>query len=234
MCSRIWRYFDLAKFVHLITSETLHFTRIDQFKDKFEGSYPLQNLKDWESKYPEVGDFKNYRNFACVSCWYESDHESAAMWELYGINGQGIAVCSTIKKLQSSLESDDVIYEKIQYIDFIKEKADILIPMDAFKYKRIEFECENEFRAILQKLPQSSEIRNGFPILGSVDKQDGYPEKGVEISVDLDLLTEKVVFSPHSKMWYRDTIIRLLQSCDLHKIVVVESELAVDPVYPKQ
>jgi len=83
MSSRIWRYLDLAKLIHLAANRTLHFTRIDQFKDKFEGSYPIGNLKNWEYQYPGVGDFSGWRKFACVSCWYESENESAAMWELY-------------------------------------------------------------------------------------------------------------------------------------------------------
>jgi len=61
MGSRIWRYIDLAKTIHLLATKTLHFTRIDQFDDKFEGSYPVQNLNDWESKYPDVGDFSHWR-----------------------------------------------------------------------------------------------------------------------------------------------------------------------------
>lgn len=234
MNSYIWRYLDLARFVHLIRNRSLHFTRIDQFKDKFEGSYPLQNLKEWESQYPDVGDFQNWRKFACVSCWYESDNESAAMWEIYGVNGQGLAICSTIQRLRDSLESDEVICEKVKYIDFIRAKADILTPLDVFRYKRIEFKCENEFRAMLQKIPQSPGIKNGFPIFGSVDKQDGYPKEGIDIPVGLEVLIEKVVFSPYSKEWYRSTITRLLKSCKLPNIVVVESELSADPVYPKQ
>lgn len=233
MNSRIWRYLYLGKFVHLITNRTLHFTRIDQFKDKFEGSYPLKNLKEWEQQYLGVGDFQNWRKFACVSCWYESDFESAALWELYGINGHGLAISSTKKKLQDSLESNEVVYEMVKYIDFIRRKADIQTPLDAFQYKRIEYECESEFRAMLLKLPQSEGVKNGFPRFGSVDKQEGFPKAGFDISVNLEVLIEKVVFSPYAKEWYRETIKKLLACCNLPNIVVVESELSVDPVYPK-
>lgn len=37
MSDRIWRYLDLPKFIHLIAYSALHFTRVDQFRDKFEG-----------------------------------------------------------------------------------------------------------------------------------------------------------------------------------------------------
>ena len=95
----IWRYLNLAKFIHLIAFRTLHFTRIDQFHDKFEGSYPVKNLKEWEDRSFKCGDCKNWRKFGCVSCWYQSDNESSAMWEIYGKNGQGIAIMSTVDSL---------------------------------------------------------------------------------------------------------------------------------------
>ena len=60
----IWRYFDLAKFIHLIAFKELHFTRIDQLHDKFEGSYPISNIKDWEEKFDNGDDYRNWRNFS--------------------------------------------------------------------------------------------------------------------------------------------------------------------------
>ncbi len=234
MDSQIWRYLDIAKFIHLLSTKTLHFTRMDQFKDKFEGSYPLKNISDWDKDYPEVGDFKNFRKFICVSCWYKSDRESTAMWEIYGANGQGVAICSSEEKLNESLRWKTTIPCEVQYIDFIKDKADIINPFDVWKYKRIEFSHECEFRAASTKIPQSPGVENGFPIFGSVDDQEGFPKEGLDIPVRPDLLIEKVVFSPYAKNWYRSIIIELLSHYGLEKSIITTSELAADPVYPKQ
>jgi hypothetical protein len=234
MKSYLWRYLDFAKFVHLIATKTLHFTRIDQFKDKFEGSYPVKNIKDWERKYPDVGDFKHYRKFACVSCWYESIHESAAMWEMYGKDGQGIAIRSTEERIRGSFDDDDLVFARVKYIDFLRRKARINIPYDAFLYKRIEFKSEREFRVAIFELPESPGIDGGFPRFGSPEKQDGFPESGENREVDLELLIDSIVLSPYSKRWYRDVITNVMARYHLEGLTVAESELGQDPVYPKQ
>jgi hypothetical protein len=234
MGSQIWRYLDLARFIHLISTKTLHFTRIDQFKDKFEGSYPLKNIQDWENQYTEVGNFKNWRKFVCVSCWYKSDKESTAMWELYGANGQGIAIYSSKQRLEESLNDFSITYEDIKYIDFINDKADILTPLDIWKYKRIEFKYECEFRAALTLIPQSHQYKNGFPVFGSVDNQEGFPKEGRDIPVKLDILIEKVAFSPYVEKWYRSIVTEIASHYGLDTSVITTSELAIDPIYPKQ
>ena len=120
-----------------------------------------------------------------MSCWYEADNESAAMWELYSKSHQGIAILSTKERLKKSLESDQLVFENVKYIDFLRGKANISIPLDAFLYKRIEYECEREYRATLFRLPQSDGYENGFPRFGSVEKQAGFPEGGVDVPVAL-------------------------------------------------
>jgi len=234
MCKYLWRYVDLAKFIRLIATRTLHFTRIDQFKDKFEGSYPLRNLRDWEQKYPEVGDFKHYRKFACVSCWYESIHESAAMWEIYGKDGQGIAIRTIRERLEESLQDDGLIFEGVKYIDFLREKANISTPYDAFLCKRIEFKSEKEFRVAIFKLPESDVFDDGFPRFGSPEKQEGFPEGGIDLDVNVETLIERIVLSPYSMKWYRVLVKDILVRYNLERLTVAESELTLDPVYPKQ
>jgi hypothetical protein len=235
MSSHIWRYIDLAKLIHLAANRTLHFTRIDQFKDKFEGSYPIGNLKDWEYKYPGVGDFSGWRKFACVSCWYESENESAAMWELYSRSGQGMAIRSTKDKLKDSLLfAEEVFFSNVKYIDFLRDKADISTPLEVFLYKRIEFASEREFRAALFDLPGCEEFKDGFPILGSVEKQEGFPKNGKDMPVKPEVLIEKVILSPYSKPWYKEMVKDVLGKYDLSSLGLLDSELMADPVYPKQ
>lgn len=230
----IWRYLDLAKFIHLIAFETLHFTRIDQFHDKFEGSYPAKNIKEWEEGSWKSGDYKNWRKFGCVSCWYQSDNESSAMWEIYGKNGQGIAIMSTVESLSQSLPGNGVIFQEIEYIDFINDRADIQIPHDTFKYKRIEFQSENEYRAALYSLPDSGEVIDGIPEMGSVDDHPGFPEHGLDVPVKLKILIKKIVLSPYVKDWYEQTVLELLKKYGLEELKLSRSDLSVDPVYPSR
>jgi len=225
---------DFAKFVHLISTKRLHFTRIDKFDDKFEGSYPVQNLEEWKGIYPEIGDFSHYRKFAVVSCWYTSGNESAAMWELYSKNYQGISILTTKQKLESSIKDDFVKYEPVKYIDFMRKKAKILIPLDVFLYKRIEFMHEREFRAFQFSIPQSDGIEDGFPNFGSPEKQGGYPKEGIDIPIDLTKLIEKIVLSPYSQKWFKNIVKKILLEHNLSNLKVCDSELTSDPLYPIQ
>jgi len=40
----IWRYMDFTKFVDIISTEELYFSRSDCFEDDFEGSYPEKHV----------------------------------------------------------------------------------------------------------------------------------------------------------------------------------------------
>lgn len=49
--AKLWRYMDLAKFLSLLESSSLFFTRIDHFQDPFEGTLgTMKNEKSWAAK----------------------------------------------------------------------------------------------------------------------------------------------------------------------------------------
>ncbi|MFZ2445330.1 MAG: hypothetical protein WAW37_03145 [Syntrophobacteraceae bacterium] len=156
------------------------------------------------------------------------------MWELYGKHG-GLAICSTKKLLQSSLSGEGVYFEDVKYIDFISEKAHADTPYKIFTYKRIEFEHEKEFRALVTMVPESSgKYENGFPQFGNVEKQAGYPEDGFYIDVDITSMIDKIVLSPYTKDYFRSMLNSILKTYKLNDLTVVDSQLASDPVYPNQ
>jgi len=44
-----------------------------------------------------------------VNCWHANDQESEAMWKLYGDSHRGIAIQTTVGKLQAALQSEEEI-----------------------------------------------------------------------------------------------------------------------------
>ena len=124
----LWKYLDFHKFVDLISNKTLHFTRLDQFEDPFEGiskriltgmkywSQPL--ILDQESRLTEKAinhnnnqakkikeDYqkeKNEQKNKFVNCWVKLDRESMAMWDLYS-NSNSIAILINGKKFIENL-----------------------------------------------------------------------------------------------------------------------------------
>jgi hypothetical protein len=80
--TRLWRYLSFAKIIALFQTRRLHFTRIDQFDDHFEGAWPKSDLERFAELeggqvIPKVT--KAVRLGAAASCWLGADHESAAM-----------------------------------------------------------------------------------------------------------------------------------------------------------
>lgn len=230
---KIWRYLDIAKFIALISNQTLYFSRADLLGDKFEGSLSQRNLElreEWYTDIPPEGMRtivevrKNTPYHTFINCWHMNDFESAAMWELYGLGQKGIAIQSSIKRLQDSFvdPDNDVYMSIINYIDYSKDIIPESNVMSPFCYKRKSYEHEKEIRAIILKYPPAVD--------GHVTVTNFNTTKGIDVKVNLIELVENIYIAPNSPDWYFDQISIILekfgQSFNLHK-----SNLNDDPVY---
>jgi hypothetical protein len=108
---KVWRYMDFTKFVSLLDSQQLYFTRVDKFDDPFEGSLPKINVAARQhfpdGITPEVREAlikvmantgeinQKWPRFHAINCWHMNEHESAAMWKLYLKSNEGISIQST-------------------------------------------------------------------------------------------------------------------------------------------
>lgn len=116
----IWRYQDLAKFIHLIQAASLHFARVDQLGDPFEGSVSKKTIEKRERiadvlrsdgvNVPEnISDvlttgLLTARAETYINCWHMNSTESAAMWALYSKGFHALAVQSTFRRLSEALK----------------------------------------------------------------------------------------------------------------------------------
>ncbi|MGO9264054.1 MAG: DUF2971 domain-containing protein [Candidatus Binataceae bacterium] len=225
----LWRYMDLAKFVSLLQSRTLHFCRGDMFSDPFEGSYPANNLADFGAD-ADGYDAQAWRRFVVVSCWHAADGESDAMWRLYSKGGYGIAITSSRESLQKAADDGYVI--DVKYIDFIAGKADLHIPSDVFEYKRRAFEHESEVRVIITRYPQTG-FEGEMPRLSRPMDGQEFPERGYAVDIDLGQLINNVVISPSAPDWFFEVVQRLVVKYELREQLVTRSSLLADPVYAR-
>jgi hypothetical protein len=86
---------------------------------------------------------------AHASCWTWGP-ESEAMWRLYctdGAQGQGVAVRSTLQKVEASVEPLGLVVSPITYRLYHEGPA-FNDPLDALLHKRLGFECEREVRLL--------------------------------------------------------------------------------------
>jgi hypothetical protein len=57
-----------------------------------------------------------------VNCWHINEDESAAMWQLYGAAGSGIAIESSKANLESALKGDGIFVDQVRYMDFDRDE----------------------------------------------------------------------------------------------------------------
>lgn len=238
---KVWRYMDFTKFISLIDTRRLFFTRADKFDDQFEGSWPKinvearkdapENLKGEERvKYLKVmenmGKFnKEWRRFTAVNCWHANEHESAAMWKLYLKSDEGIAIQSTYRLLKKSIIDDETVFiGKVKYIDYETEFIDANNILGPFVHKRKSFEHEKEIRGVIIKWPK---LVDGA--LNLAQSPDGI-NAGIPIKVDIETLVQKIYVSPNAPSWLAGLVSGAVIKYGYH-FEVIHSKMNSSPLF---
>ncbi len=236
---KIWRYLDFTKFIAMLETRTLFFSRVDLLGDPFEGSltkrdYDLREafinslpVSEREILRREDLSTEKLRRTFYVNCWHMNDYESQAMWKIYVKSGEGLAIQSSVGRLQDSLSGaiQDIYAGQVSYVNY----DDDVIPNSNLFYrvmwKQKSFEYEKELRAIYWRLTRldresaSPDLRELF---------DNLPP-GFDIVVDLNTLIENIVLSPTSPKWL-ERLVRTIAS--RYNIVQPKSSsLSVNPLF---
>jgi hypothetical protein len=230
--ARLWRYTDFAKFLFLLERRALWFSRLDTLGDPYEG-LPTRPLIDamWKAttSAPDseqaarrklmnhnLGALAMGRDVMAVSCWHIRKGESAAMWDLYGGRGEGIAIVTSVARLARSLQAEPTIYGgMVRYVDYQSHKpAEPFNVFDWATLKRSSFSHEREFRAIL-------------PF------HTGPLRAGAAVAVDLAALVEAVYVSPSTHPWWVEVVRDVCRRYQMN-VPVQQSDLLRHPAYMKQ
>jgi hypothetical protein len=196
----VWKYLDLSKFLDLLLSKKLFMSRSDKFEDQYEGTFSeptFEEIKKLSENNPDFLDFyKSHREKVVVSSWHINEYESFAMWQIFTQNSEGLAIQSTVGRLQKALEIEKNFKQyigEVNYIDYKKE----YIPFDdmffPFLFKRKSFQYEREVRIIADLSEQEIKINDGL-----------------KIDVDITQLIEKIYIHPKSENWYKKLVIELV------------------------
>jgi hypothetical protein len=161
----------------------------------------------------KAGEWQRTTTF--INCWYQSEHESEAMWSLYAgwrrneIDSPGsMVIVTTFGKLRDSVSSLPNTYVgKVEYIDYSKTLSGL---NEAFWHKSLSFEHEKEVRAILHK--------------------HGVEETGIVIPVDLRLLIAEIRLSPFCADWFETLVKDVIEKYG-HAFQVRRSSLEDLPFY---
>ena len=217
----LWRYLDFAKFVSLLDSSALFFSRADQLGDPFEGVLPKANVQTLPDRYPAdvasmiltgLPTMQQITRGHFVNCWHWSEFESDAMWKIYAQQSASVAVKTDFSSFSESFVDDQTVYiGKVTYIDYNANFAPEGNSMGPLLYKRNHFQHEQEVRAILSASP---------PI--------GHQEPGRTVMVDLHKLIHEVRVSPLAPAWVSDLVTSMVSRYGL-QAPVGTSSLAENP-----
>lgn len=245
--AKIWRYMDFTKFVSLLDSSSLFFTRADKLGDPFEGSYTKENLrlrkiafkhapKDMPEEVkkaivkalkPRRVLFRLITKLTFINSWHENEYESAAMWRLYLKSNEGIAIQSTFSRLKDCFNNGtpDIHIGEVRYIDYEREAISEQNLFYPFLRKRKSFEYEQELRAVVQQWFLLSGT-----ISGKLSTAKGTPEHGMSIPVNLDRLIDTIYIAPTSPEWLFELVKSAAAKYDLNKNIL-KSTLDAKPLY---
>lgn len=197
----VWKYLDLSKFVDLLLTRQLFMSRSDKFEDQHEGTFSEPTFKEIKKLSEDNPDFlktyKRQREKVVISSWHLSEFESFAMWQIFTQKQEGLAIQSTVGRLQKAMAAEKAFSQyigEVHYIDYKRE----YIPFDnaffPFLFKRQSFQYEREVRIITDVTDQHITIDNGL-----------------KIDVDLEAMIERVFIHPKSENWYKNLVIELVK-----------------------
>lgn len=258
---KIWRYIDFTQLLSIIERDALWFSRSDTLGDPLEGSYSRVNVDNREEIYrnhdlPEdrIDEIvetqsktaKIHRDSSYINCWHINDRESMAMWELYSMEGQGIAIQSRVGYLKKALRSEggrinreDTPVEEslprekiftigpVQYIDYDEHwipEGNMYSPLF---HKRLSYQHENEFRIATSRFFDIlEEADGGVQTIDDVDLPSG-----MYVDIDIDELIENIHISPTAPDWFLDLIESVLERYGINTNCITRSSLDKDPVF---
>jgi hypothetical protein len=197
----VWKYLDLSKFVDLLLYKKLFMSRSDKFEDQYEGTFSeptFEEIKKLSINNPEfLAYYKTHRENVVISSWHINEYESFAMWQIFTQKSEGLAIQSTLDRLQKALVRDttyDQYIGEVNYIDYKKEYIPFENDFFPFLFKRKSFQYEREIRIISDVTLHQLKIDNGL-----------------KIDIDISQLIEKIYIHPKSENWYKNLVIDLVK-----------------------
>lgn len=218
----LWKYFDLHRFIYLITERKLYFTRLDKLEDPFEGvsteflrtealakefwkDIGSKNDKEIEEIYVQQkvvdyikGTNKHIKNQVrqYTNCWFLCERESMAMWNLYS-NEDSVAVKIDfqIAKNQFTEAFQELVAENGNRIEVVGGQVKYL-NLNPFDLKT---EKQNlEYSAMKKDTSYSHEKEYRFLIY--TNPLDNQPFS-FEVPINIDKLQLTIVTHPRMSNW---------------------------------
>lgn len=218
----LWKYLDLHKFVSLVTKKSLFFTRLDSLNDPMEGiktKFLREHADLNKSINFDCSKIENWQSQNYVSCWFTSDRESMAMWNLYS-NADSVVIKVSFDLLKKEINNSFQKFVETENNLTIRGKSvmyhklnpfDSSLPLQKFEFsalkKDVAYAYENEYRFLIN-------------VSSRIDNKEFY-----EIPLDIDLLKLEVITHPKMEQWKFENIKELVRLAKID--VKVEKSVTV-------
>jgi len=222
----LWRYVDFARFVQLLESRQLWFSRADQFEDPLEATIADGELHYKPATADDPPQFRSassdimaqiMRHTAYVNCWRMGSFESLAMWDLYGKGSGIVAVTTTVGLLKKQLAPDQrqVFMAEVRYVDWSAPNV-LSGLLDLVARKEISYAHEAEMRAFVWDIPALSSQKYLHP--------EQLPA-GLAFFIDPQELISEVWVGPREKSWIPPIVEKIVARYSLNIPVKISNKL---------
>ncbi len=202
--------------------------------------YDLASNLEWEATFegrPELRDqlarmadrnVTDGRDVSVVSCWFLGDKESRRMWNEYVGSVEGVALRSTLERLERSIlaKREFTNIGKVKYVDCSGHDMGIYHGHQAGEralLKQTEYSFENEVRIVTMNLVCSGCLNvDGSPPTETQLAGPGMfdPSRpGLYLRVGPNTLVEAVVTAPGAEQWFHDLVGRLCKRYQIKSLV---------------
>lgn len=206
----IWRYLSLEKWLSMLTTQKITFSKLAEFSDRNEVEYPINNLmRDKENRLGDslVDHITHLKHDYYAVCWNAKEGECRSLWYAYTGNARlGVAIKSTVKLFYESVQFPKISPNcyKVAY-GAIKEDTDYIQQLNEMPLycKSIAYESENEIRFLLN----NSAARTDWSIMPFTSTAPELQPPMIQFDCDLNKLTEGFMISPFALDWQKKTIL---------------------------
>jgi hypothetical protein len=238
---KLWRYMAFDQLVSLLAKRKLWFSRAValQDADPYEGTLPDLNVRrsavDLALEMPMLNElpqekleqfvashrsFQKISNLNLVSCFNVAEHESNAMWHVYGKGVNCVALTTTFAELKECFGpfvDYDVFIGQIEYIDYSKaflDESNYLLPL---LHKAPFYSYENEVRCLIVDDGDNNlfDDHEPSPFDELLGKSSRPYSPGAYVPVDLSKLLKEIVIGPRADKWFIETVQDVLQKYEV-------------------
>ncbi|MDH5434484.1 MAG: DUF2971 domain-containing protein [Gammaproteobacteria bacterium] len=185
--------------------------KANMFQDPYEGTIGIDKY-DENDEYCENIDSKISwaKEWVYVSCWHSSYSESFAMWKIYGMHNESIAITIDSSALEESITKFGISFAQIKHVGYRYVDE---YPKPLFEYKPnnrntiLDDDIYSQvFDALFKKHDGYSYEKEIRLVLSQSDvEHDINSEPGIYLPFEKNHI-KKITISPMAKEWFHDVV----------------------------